>query len=93
MVANAIILQNTIDLSQAIQAVRDQGFPVTTELLAGLSPYLTSKIKRYGDYILDMLTQPLPFEEIIAWVHLTFAEAARVFEDSSIHSCSAIIWG
>ena len=26
-------------------------------------------------------------------VHLTFAEAARVFEDSSIHSCSAIIWG
>ena len=67
LVANAIILQNTIDLSQAIQAVRDQGFPVTTELLAGLSPYLTSKIKRYGDYILDMLTQPLPFEEIMAW--------------------------
>ena len=67
LVANAIILQNTIDLSQAIQAVRDQGFPVTTELLAGLSPYLTSKIKRYGDYILDMLTKPLPFEEIMAW--------------------------
>lgn len=67
LVANAIILQNTIDLSQAIQAVRDQGFPVTAELLAGLSPYLTSKIKRYGDYILDMLTKPLPFEEIMAW--------------------------
>ena len=67
LVANAIILQNTIDLSQAIQAVRDQGFPVTTELLAGLSPYLTSKIKRYGDYILDMLTKPLPFDEIMAW--------------------------
>ena len=67
LVANAIILQNTIDLSQAIQAVRDQGFPVTSELLAGLSPYLTSKIKRYGDYILDMLTKPLPFQEIMAW--------------------------
>ncbi|NEQ47988.1 MAG: transposase [Leptolyngbya sp. SIOISBB] len=66
LVANAIILQNTIDLSQAIQAVRDQGFPVTTELIAGLSAYLTSKIKRYGDYILDMLTKPLPFEEIMA---------------------------
>ena len=67
LVANAIILQNTIDLSQAIQAVRDQGFPVTTELLAGLSPYLTGKIKRYGDYILDLLTKPLPLEEIMAW--------------------------
>jgi TnpA family transposase len=67
LVANAIILQNTVDLSQAIQTVRDYGFPVTIELLAGLSPYLTSKIKRYGDYILDLLTKPLPFEEIMAW--------------------------
>ena len=66
LVANAIILQNTVDLSQAIQTVSDQGFPVTTELLAGLSPYLTSKIKRYGDYILDLLTKPLPLEEILA---------------------------
>ena len=78
LVANAIILQNTIDLSQAIQAVRDQGFPVTTELLAGLSPYLTSKIKRYGDYILDMLTKPLPFEEIMAWpMHFSSLEAVE----------------
>ena len=66
LVANAIILQNTVDLSQAIQTVSDQGFPVTTELLAGLSPYLTSKIKRYGDYILDLLTKPLPLDEILA---------------------------
>ena len=65
LVANAIILQNTVDLSQAIQAVSDQGFPVTPELLAGLSPYLTSKIKRYGDYILDLLTKPLPLAEIL----------------------------
>ena len=78
LVANAIILQNTIDLSQAIQAVCDQGFPVTTELLAGLSPYLTSKIKRYGDYILDMLTKPLPFEEIMAWpIHFSSLEAVE----------------
>ena len=67
LVANAIILQNTVDLSQAIQTVSDQGFPVSPELLAGLSPYLTSKIKRYGDYILDLLTKPLPLEEIMAW--------------------------
>jgi len=66
LVANAIILQNTVDLSQAIQTVSDQGFPITPELLAGLSPYLTSKIKRYGDYILDLLTKPLPLEEILA---------------------------
>ncbi|MEM9819265.1 MAG: hypothetical protein AAF827_23085 [Cyanobacteria bacterium P01_D01_bin.6] len=37
------------------------------EAVGGFSPYLTSKIKRYGDYILDMLTKPLPFEEIMAW--------------------------
>ena len=29
-------------------------------------PYLTSKIKRYGDYILDLLTKPLPLEEVLA---------------------------
>ncbi|MEM6868804.1 MAG: hypothetical protein AAF528_10530 [Cyanobacteria bacterium P01_C01_bin.121] len=40
---------------------------MTTELLAGLSPYLTSKIKRYSDSSLDMLTKPLPFEEIMTW--------------------------
>jgi TnpA family transposase len=63
LVASAIILQNTVDLSYAIQVLIEEGYPVTPELLAGLSPYLTKNIKRYGDYILDLLTIPLPLEE------------------------------
>ena len=66
LVANAIILHNTVDLSHAIQAVSEKGFPATPELLAGLSLYLTSKIKRYGDYILDLLSKPRPLEEVLA---------------------------
>ena len=66
LVANSLILQNTIDLSQAIQALSDEGYPITPDLLAGLSPYLTKHIKRYGDYFLDLLTVPSPLEEIIA---------------------------
>lgn len=66
LVANAIILQNTVDLSQAIQALSQDGYHITPELLVVLSPYLTKHIKRYGDYFLDLLTLPSPLEDIIA---------------------------
>lgn len=67
LVASAIILQNTVDLSRAIQTLSEEDYPITPELLAGLSPYLTKNIKRYGDYILDLLTVPLSLEEVMAW--------------------------
>ncbi|MBE9193783.1 Tn3 family transposase [Synechocystis sp. LEGE 06083] len=73
LVADAIILQNTVDLSQAIQALNDDGYPITPELLAGLSPYLTKHIKRYGDYFLDLLTPPSPLEEIMALPFLSLS--------------------
>jgi len=33
---------------------------VTDEALAGLSPYLTEHINRFGDYILDLSQPPTP---------------------------------
>jgi TnpA family transposase len=77
LVASAIILQNTVDLSYAIQVLSEEGYPITPELLAGLSPYLTKNVKRYGDYILDLLTMPLPLEEAMA-LSLNFPDTQAV---------------
>jgi len=53
LVANAVILQNTVDLTQAVWELVAEGHEVKAEDLAALSPYWTSHIKRFGDYILD----------------------------------------
>jgi hypothetical protein len=61
------VTTGNVDLSRAIQTLSEEDYPITPELLAGLSPYLTSNIKRYGDYILDLLTVPLSLEEVMVW--------------------------
>ena len=35
------------------------GTEITAEIIAGLSPYRTAHINRFGDYILDMNRQAL----------------------------------
>lgn len=55
LVTNLIILQNVIDISQILQHLRDEGWIIRKEDLAKLSPYLTEHIKRFGDYILNLL--------------------------------------
>lgn len=54
LVANALIFQNVIDQTRIIQDLIDKGFPVTSESLKVLSPYLTAHIKRFGDYVIDL---------------------------------------
>jgi TnpA family transposase len=53
LVANAVILQNTVDLTQAVWELVAEGHEVKTEDLAALSPYWTRHIKRFGEYILN----------------------------------------
>lgn len=61
LVASAVILQNTFDISLAIQALSAEGHPIDQKALATLSPYLTRHLKRYGDYVVDLhnISQPL----------------------------------
>ncbi len=63
LLANAVILQNTIDLTRAVHELAESGYEVKREDLALLSPYWTSHIKRFGDYVLEWDELPPPLEE------------------------------
>jgi len=54
LLTNMIILQNVIDMSRIIQQLRREGWSITLGDLAGLSPYLTEHLKRFGDFFLDL---------------------------------------
>jgi TnpA family transposase len=58
LVANALIFQNVIDQTRIIKDLVDDGFNVKAEDLMTLSPYLTSHIKRFGDYVIDLTETP-----------------------------------
>lgn len=58
LVANGLIFQNVIDQTRIIKDLVDNGFKVKAEDLVTLSPYLTSHIKRFGDYIVDLTEIP-----------------------------------
>ena len=62
VVANALILQNTIDLSQALRQLRAEGYPVRRDLVAHLSPYPTQHLRRYGDYPHHFEHMPEPID-------------------------------
>ncbi len=63
LLANAVILQNTVDLTKAVHELAGSGYEVKREDLALLSPYWMSHIKRFGDYVLEWEELPPPLEE------------------------------
>jgi TnpA family transposase len=65
LVASAVILQNTVDMSLAIQTLAAQGERVNHRFVDRLSPYITRHIKRYGDYVVNLQNIPQPFEAAI----------------------------
>jgi hypothetical protein len=65
LVASAVILQNTVDMSLAIQTLMSQGEIIPVRYLATLSPYITRHIKRYGDYVVNLDNIPQPLEAAI----------------------------
>ena len=62
LVANAVMLHNVVDMTNALYDLKQTGVCITPELVARLSPYLTEHIKRFGQYLIDMNTPPVPFE-------------------------------
>jgi Tn3 transposase DDE domain len=63
-VANAVILQNVIDQSRILYEMKAEGYPIKREEVAALSPYLTSRLKRFGDYVIDLSVVPQPVSEV-----------------------------
>ena len=63
LIANAIMLQNVVELSRALNCLKAEGLVFSKEEVAHLSPYLTRHIRRFGDYILDLEKVPEPLSE------------------------------
>jgi TnpA family transposase len=66
LVASAVILQNTVDMSLAIQTLAAQGEVIHQRHVAALSPYVNRHIKRYGDYVVNLRNIPQPLEVAIS---------------------------
>ena len=65
LVANAAIFHNVVDLTEVLQQLLHEGYLLDRNDLAALSPYMTSNIKRFGDYMIDMKTKPRVLDEEI----------------------------
>jgi TnpA family transposase len=58
LIANAIILQNVIDMSDIIRQLKKEGVKISKIDISYIAPYITEKIKRFGEYVLDLGLQP-----------------------------------
>lgn len=64
LIANAVIFQNAVDLTEILQQLKREGHTIDREDVSALSPYLTEHIKRFGDYVIDMETLPGMLDEM-----------------------------
>jgi TnpA family transposase len=60
LVANAVALQTVVDQTQALHALKAEGFTFREADVAHLSPYGTNKVKRFGDFPTNHTPEPLP---------------------------------
>ena len=57
-----VILHNTDRMTKVLRQLSDEGVEITQEVLAGMSPYRTSHINRFGDYTLDLKRKIEPLD-------------------------------
>ena len=62
LVANAIMLHNVADLTDILEDLVTDGFPVTQRHVVCLSPYTREHIRRFGRYFLEMEQLPVPLK-------------------------------
>ncbi|MCH2232455.1 MAG: Tn3 family transposase [Crocosphaera sp.] len=67
LVANAVIFQNVVDLTEVFQQLQTEGYFLDKEDVSALSPYLTSHIKRFGDYFLDLTQTPTQLDDLMVF--------------------------
>jgi TnpA family transposase len=62
LVANLVIFHNVVTMTKAIRRLIAEGYQVSAEALAVLSPYQTAHINRLGHYTLHLDREPEPIE-------------------------------
>lgn len=63
LLANVVILDNTFELSRVLKGLMEEGWSITRDEMAQLSPYRTHHVKRFGHYVMDLETLPQPLDE------------------------------
>lgn len=58
LIANCIMLQNVIDITDVCHDLIQEGHTITAEDLSHISPYMTEHLKRFGEYVLDLNRRP-----------------------------------
>jgi TnpA family transposase len=75
LVANLVVFHNVVSMTRVLQDLIDEGYPVTPEILAHLSPYKRDHLNRFGHYDLHFDQVPPPMIE-----ELRFAPALAARE-------------
>ena len=57
-----------VDLTEILRDLKRNGYLIAREDVAALSPYMTSHIKRFGDYLIDLDIVPQTLDEIGAFI-------------------------
>src|SRR4051812_44699829 len=63
LVANLLVFHTTVGMTKALDAIAADGRyrdAMNDAALAGLSPYQTEHINRFGSYVLDLSQPPAP---------------------------------
>jgi hypothetical protein len=60
LIANVIMLHNVVDMTNVLHDMAQEGYPIAPEVVATFSPYLNEHIKRFGEYLIDTDSIPLP---------------------------------
>ena len=63
LVANLVVFHNVVSMTRVLQDLVDEGYRVTPEIIARLSPYKTEHINRFGHYELRFDHVPPPVTE------------------------------
>ena len=58
LIANCIMLQNVIDITDICHELQEEGYKITKEDVSYMSPYMTEHLKRFGEYVLDLNKKP-----------------------------------
>lgn len=63
LIANAVVFHNAVDLTEVLRQLKREGYLVMRSDVVAISPYLTSQIKRFGDYLIDLDVVPQALDE------------------------------
>jgi TnpA family transposase len=58
LLTSCVILDNTVEISAALNTLASEGYLLTIDEVAALSPYQTRHIKRFGNYEIDFEAVP-----------------------------------